>query len=244
MEQKKLYEHWNKIFLHQQYDFRSRNLNKLVLSLISKDKNVKILDIGCGTCGLTIFLKNNGYVNITSVDSSREMIEMSKRLLKKNKINHKNIYHKSINVLAKEKNKFDYIICLDVLEHIENDKQAFKNLLKILDKKGNLIISVPAIPALYGPKDTKVGHYRRYSKKMLENLINQDNLKVKLIRYWNFIGVIPTYLSLKLKTKAIDEKFRYQDNSLKNKILSTWFSIVENHIKPPIGLSLITKLSF
>jgi len=183
-------------------------------------------------------------VNITSVDSSREMIEMSKRLLKKNKINHKNIYHKSINVLAKEKNKFDYIICLDVLEHIENDKQAFKNLLKILDKKGNLIISVPAIPALYGPKDTKVGHYRRYSKKMLENLINQDNLKVKLIRYWNFIGVIPTYLSLKLKTKAIDEKFRYQDNSLKNKILSTWFSIVENHIKPPIGLSLITKLSF
>jgi len=79
---------------------------------------------------------------------------------------------------------------------------------------------------------------------MLENLINQDNLKVKLIRYWNFIGVIPTYLSLKLKTKAIDEKFRYQDNSLKNKILSTWFSIVENHIKPPIGLSLITKLSF
>jgi len=244
MEQKKLYEHWNKIFLHQQYDFRSRNLNKLVLSLISKDKNVKILDIGCGTCGLTIFLKNNGYVNITSVDSSREMIEMSKRLLKKNKINHKNIYHKSINVLAKEKNKFDYIICLDVLEHIENDKQAFKNLLKILDKKGNLIISVPAIPALYGPKDTKVGHYRRYSKKMLENLINQDNLKVKLIRYWNFIGVIPTYLSLKLKTKAIDEKFRYQDNSLKNKILSTWFSIVENHIKPPIRLSLITKLSF
>jgi len=118
MEQKKLYEHWNKIFLHQQYDFRSRNLNKLVLSLISKDKNVKILDIGCGTCGLTIFLKNNGYVNITSVYSSREMIEMSKRLLKKNKINHKNIYHKSINVLAKEKNKFDYIICLDVLEHI------------------------------------------------------------------------------------------------------------------------------
>ena len=55
--------------------------------------------------------------------------------------------------------KFDVVICLEVLEHVEDDCALLKDLLK---HGKRLLISVPAKQKLFDASDEAVGHYRRY----------------------------------------------------------------------------------
>ncbi len=57
---------------------------------------------------------------------------------------------------------FDVIICLNVLEHLENDTLALTELRRLLQPGGHLILEVPAAPSLYDAFDNMVGHFRRY----------------------------------------------------------------------------------
>jgi 2-polyprenyl-3-methyl-5-hydroxy-6-metoxy-1,4-benzoquinol methylase len=63
----------------------------------------------------------------------------------------------------------DTVICVNVLEHIEDDSLALANMRDLLTPGGRLILLVPAMKALYGSLDIKLGHYRRYEKDELVN---------------------------------------------------------------------------
>ena len=62
---------------------------------------------------------------------------------------------------------FHYVVCSEVLEHIEKDKEVMKEMSRILVTGGELVLTVPARPELFGFDDSFVGHYRRYDKKEL-----------------------------------------------------------------------------
>jgi ubiquinone/menaquinone biosynthesis C-methylase UbiE len=85
------------------------------------------------------------------------------------------------------KNKFDTILYIDVLEHIENDSEELKIALKLLKVGGALIILSPAHNYLYSQFDKKIGHYRRYNKKELSEIIPSDML-IKQMQYMDSIG--------------------------------------------------------
>ena len=64
--------------------------------------------------------------------------------------------------------RFDTIVCVNVLEHIEDDVkalQAFRDI--VTPANGHVLIFVPAVQAAYGPLDAELGHHRRYSKRSL-----------------------------------------------------------------------------
>ncbi len=65
---------------------------------------------------------------------------------------------------------FDTILYIDVLEHIEEDRQEFEDAVKRLSPGGRIIILVPAYPILFSDFDKAIGHYRRYTRKTLFNL--------------------------------------------------------------------------
>jgi hypothetical protein len=66
--------------------------------------------------------------------------------------------------------KFDTIIYIDVLEHIEKDKEEISKAAALLNNGGHLIVLSPAFQLLFSPFDKAIGHYRRYSKKNLHNI--------------------------------------------------------------------------
>jgi len=66
---------------------------------------------------------------------------------------------------------FHQIICSEVLEHIEHDEEVMREMNRILSPGGQLILTVPARPELFGFDDSFVGHCRRYEKeKLIETL--------------------------------------------------------------------------
>ncbi|AFC25506.1 class I SAM-dependent methyltransferase [Saprospira grandis] len=81
--------------------------------------------------------------------------------------------------------QFASVYALNVVEHIEDDRQALENCCKLIRKGGNLVILVPAHQFLYNGLDEALGHYKRYSKKELRQLFEQLGLKVLKAQYWN-----------------------------------------------------------
>lgn len=88
-----------------------------------------------------------------------------------------------------EDEKFDSIIYIDVLEHIENDAAEMLTISKHLKKDGFLIVLCPAHQKLFTPFDKAIGHYRRYNKKTLSAAVPENLRRVKLI-YLDSIGLL------------------------------------------------------
>jgi SAM-dependent methyltransferase len=85
------------------------------------------------------------------------------------------------------KNKFDTILYIDVLEHIENDREELEIALSLLNDGGVIIILSPAHNYLYSQFDKKIGHHRRYNKKELSKIIPSGML-IKQMLYMDSVG--------------------------------------------------------
>lgn len=72
--------------------------------------------------------------------------------------------------------KADLVTCFEVLEHVEDDEALLKKLLTLSNKY--VMVSVPAKQKLYSRSDELAGHFRRYEKYNLTNLLEKNGLKI------------------------------------------------------------------
>lgn len=94
--------------------------------------------------------------------------------------------------------RFDAIICFNVLEHIADDASALSRLRDVLRPGGRLLLLVPAHPSLSSPFDRAVGHERRYTKAGLAAALAGAGLTAEVNRHVNPIGAIGWFLSMRI----------------------------------------------
>ena len=85
--------------------------------------------------------------------------------------------------------QFDTIIYIDVLEHIDNDREELNQAAAHLRPGGNLIVLSPAHQRLFSPFDAAIGHIRRYNRPMLQTISPAD-LQLERTRYLDCLGMI------------------------------------------------------
>lgn len=85
--------------------------------------------------------------------------------------------------------QFDTIVCLNVLEHIEDDNASLTAMRNLLEPGGKLVLLVPALPSLYGSLDRALGHYRRYTRKSLRARYMENGLMMRHLEYFNMAGM-------------------------------------------------------
>ncbi len=78
------------------------------------------------------------------------------------------------------------ILALDVIEHVEEDKESFHALYHSLKKSGFLVFTVPAYSFLWSSHDTMHHHKRRYTKKTLTNIIDPNQYSIEYLSYFQF----------------------------------------------------------
>ncbi len=88
----------------------------------------------------------------------------------------------------------EYIYSLNVLEHIQDDAAALRDLHTKLAPQGTLLIYVPAFPVLYSSMDAKVGHIRRYTRATLESVVVAAGFRVRHAAYVDSLGYLATLL--------------------------------------------------
>ena len=207
------------------------------------DKNVPVIDLGCGTGAQIMYLAREGF-DAMGVDESEEMLDMARSQAEYLKVPTIKLAPRAGKpVLGREKT-LPQIICLDVIEHIENDNGALKHIYKLLSPGGKIVLTVPAHQYLYSKRDKDIGHYRRYSKADLMEKMRNAGFIIDRCRYWNFLGYLITLIFLKINGKGVNDDFRKSESffsRLKQFLLKQWFINVENKVSLPIGLSLIVE---
>jgi 2-polyprenyl-3-methyl-5-hydroxy-6-metoxy-1,4-benzoquinol methylase len=94
--------------------------------------------------------------------------------------------------------RFDAVVYLNVLEHIEDDARELRLAADALRSGGALLVFGPALQWLYSELDYRAGHYRRYGLARLRGLATTAGLEVVSLRYFDVLGVLPYYLAYRL----------------------------------------------
>jgi glycosyltransferase involved in cell wall biosynthesis len=97
----------------------------------------------------------------------------------------------------------DTIVCLNVLEHIEQDGPTLRDFASVLGPGGRLVLLVPALPALYGTLDIALHHFRRYDRDGLKKLVSDSGFDVREIRYLNRPGVFGWWLNSRVLKRTV-----------------------------------------
>jgi SAM-dependent methyltransferase len=85
---------------------------------------------------------------------------------------------------------FDTVVCLNVLEHIEDDVRALRRMHERLVPGGRLALLVPAHAWLFNDLDHGVGHFRRYARRPLMSLVERSGFAVETCFHFNMVGAI------------------------------------------------------
>lgn len=179
-----------------------------------KRKNLKgkrVLEIGAGDLHLSSYLASKG-ASVTAIDMSDELKSFKKGLPRE--------INKSITCIEGDflnfdfkAQKFDIIIAMEVLEHIEEEELFLKKISSLLMKNGIIVISVPAHMSMWSKHDDAVGYLRRYEKGDFERVSSFLGVKeYKLLSYgWPWINIL-RYLRI-LTTSLIYPKVKNLNQS-------------------------------
>jgi 2-polyprenyl-3-methyl-5-hydroxy-6-metoxy-1,4-benzoquinol methylase len=166
-----------------------------------------VLEIGSGTGNISqFFIEENKNIFLSDIRENYRAI-----LKEKFKLESTNVLNIDIAEVDFEKKyaalagTFDSVFCLNVVEHIENDDLAIKNMTTLLKSGGTLTVLVPAYQVLFNGFDVTLEHFRRYNKKSLVRLLSKHG-KVQNAFYFNAVGILGWWVSGQLfKNKTIPE---------------------------------------
>jgi SAM-dependent methyltransferase len=157
--------------------------------LIEKYIGAEVLEVGAGIGATTRSLCQGGHLRWICLEPDPELAGHITSLLNSNQLpGCCEVIVGTVKSLA-ENEKFDTVLYVDVLEHIEGDREEANSAATRLKEGGYLIILSPAHPVLYTPFDRMIGHFRRYTKESLSAAI-PPNLKCCELFYLDSVGAI------------------------------------------------------
>lgn len=160
---------------------------KYCMAFIKKFIQGKVLEVGAGCGSFTRdYFNKNLDITLTETDS-KNYKDLKESFRKKNNVD------VSQNKISDIDKKFNTILYLHVLEHIEEDRKELENAYEKLEEGGRLIIMVPKHQKLYSNFDKAIGHFRRYELDFFEKSL--VNLERKLLISLDSVGFILYFLN-------------------------------------------------
>lgn len=219
-------------------------LEALVKKHIYQGEPLNILNVGVATGATSEMLDKYG--KVTSVEYDKDCCDFLKEKTGIEAIN------ASLTELPFSDNSFDLVCAFDVIEHIEDDKLAAREIERVLKPNKQYFLTVPAFQFLWSNHDVVNHHFRRYTKGGFNSLFKQANLKVNytsFFNFWLFFPIALTRFILNLLPKSRKESSGSDNDIIStdgfiNKLLYRVFlsekSILISGFRLPIGVSIIS----
>ena len=198
----------------------------------------RIVEVGCGIGNFTASLLDRG--EVFAVDSEPACVDrLIQRYPLRNNLQADAMGPGSPEFQSLESFQPDSCVCLNVLEHIEDDRQAVRAMASILIPGGSLILLLPAFPALRGPIDRRLEHFRRYCRRDVLALAQDADLKIRRLHFVNFIGFFGWWMNARIFRR--DEQSAWQI-AIFDRLIVPALSRIESLVPPPFGQSLFAVL--
>ena len=163
-------------FVGPRHELRERLLLDLFLSA---SPGRRVLNAGAGQGTFSARLAERGF-DVTSVDESAAAVAVLRERLSGP------VERADVADLPFEDESFDAAVLGEVLEHVEDDSAALREVRRVLRPGGVVAISVPGGPERFGASDRWAGHQRRYSRTMLLAACARGGLRVDRCVAWGF----------------------------------------------------------
>jgi SAM-dependent methyltransferase len=137
----------------------------------------RVLDAGCGWGVNLEALEAHGY-SVAGLDVSRATLERLDRP------DRRLIAASLTDAPPPDAERFDAVLALDVLEHLDEDRVALSHAAQLARPGGLIMVSVPALPALYSEFDEVQGHRRRYDEATFRALFDDVGLRLDRLIWW------------------------------------------------------------
>ncbi len=154
----------------------------------------KVLEVGAGIGGTTSTLCDGSQEKWLCLEPDPVLYERLENKIREKKLPPCCYSLKGTTGDLPAAEKFDAILYIDVIEHIEKDGEELERAKDLLAENGYLIVLVPAHQFLYNEFDKAIGHYRRYDRKMLAAAAPSE-LKLRRIRYLDSCGLFASLMN-------------------------------------------------
>jgi SAM-dependent methyltransferase len=217
---------------------RAANYFAWQAKLVTPELGQRVVEVGCGTGNFTGALLDREAVIAVDVDA--DCIERLARRYRDRENLH-SVVADAADLCPEQLLSYrpDSCVCLNVLEHIEDDRGTLQRIASILPSGGVIVLIVPAFESLYGPIDSNLGHWRRYSRKSFKKLAQASGLKIKKLRYMNFVGFFGWWLNAHVlhRDRQSEKQIEFFD-----RFIVPPLSLMEAIVAPPFGQSLFVVL--
>lgn len=172
----------------------ARRFHRWLVDLLSPVLGGDVLEVGAGIGTVTRVLASREGLSVTSLEP--DPVLYAELADARDEMPGVDLRNCSTLDLAGE--QFDSVIYVNVMEHIEDHLGELRRGLTLLRPGGLLGLVVPAMPSLYGSLDLKSGHFRRYRRRRLIELVEAAGFEVVTVRHFDAAGVVPYWLSIRL----------------------------------------------
>ena len=158
----------------------------------------------------------------------------------------------SLEALPFVSGSFDAVLALDVLEHLDDDTVGLSEARRLVKADGLLLVTVPALPSLWGRQDVVSHHRRRYTRKTLLQVFERARLPLPRVTYFNSF-LFPPVAAVRWARRALGRAdgahsdFEDSQPGWVNEVLASIFTVearLVHHVTLPIGVSLLATLRF
>jgi SAM-dependent methyltransferase len=154
----------------------------------------KVLEVGAGLGGTTAALCNGKQDKWVCLEPDPALFDQLAARIETGQLPPCCQAYKGVTTDLPAEDKYDTIMYIDVIEHIEKDGDELSVAKRLLADNGHLIVLVPANQFLYSPFDKAIGHYRRYNRKMLLHAAPQG-LRLKKMIYLDSAGFMASVVN-------------------------------------------------
>ncbi len=172
------------------HDPYARTKYDILIRWLRRPSGLRVLNAGCGSGELSVRLAELGH-HVTGIDPQPEHIELARS--RAGAAGSRCTFEVAAIEDYDGAADFDCAIATDVLEHIADDRRAFARLAQLVRPGGQVLIAVPASPWLFGHHDEQLGHFRRYSRQSLVQLVGEF-CAVHRLRHFGFSLIPLCYL--------------------------------------------------
>lgn len=196
-----------------------------ILKILAETTPGHLLEIGCGPATLIYELQAKGFC-CTALETSPGALEIARSL------NPAVDFHE--HPQSTWENRFDYLMAFEVLEHIEDDRDALLQWRSWLKPGGTILISVPAHMNRWSASDDWAGHVRRYEKSTLQNLLDESGFTITYFESYGFplANVIAPFRARAHKRQLEERIKKNQGNRQVNNAMSGISRSTEHRLYP------------
>ncbi len=208
--------------------------NHWLYEQIASGLGSRILEVGAGTGNITQFLCAGGRAVLAT-----DVVPSYRRELEETFAGHPNVRVGKFDLDKAAPAEcvaegFDTVVCLNVLEHIEDDLFALEQMQSVLVPGGKLALLVPSHQFLYGEFDRAVGHYRRYEKRELKAKLQSVGFRVNELKFFSLAAMLPWFINGRVLKR---DYLPPNQADLANRLVP--LLKLEKLIGPPCGISLV-----